>query len=313
MIKAEQVRRWALEQVGAPYIYGGIGRKCTPKYREQQIKQYPRYEDAIRKYCPVLSGAQEVCSGCKYNGRMAFDCAQLTRRAAEAAGLTLPSGANSQLIKGDWLLTGPIDTLPLNRVAFLYRRDAAGKAQHTGIYLGDGTVVDARGHASGVVRNKLREYGWTDWRILNGQDAIYTGDPLPVPAAPPKVDVVAPTASTKPAPERILAVSKGQPLQRGEDVRTLQHQLVSLGYTVGEKGADGVYGYDTEAAVRAWQVASNRSVTGILDEVERSALMASRVKPATVELYTVTIPGLTKAQADAIKTAWSNATVTNQR
>lgn len=313
MTRSDIIKAYALQQVYAPYIYGGTGRKCTPKYREQQIKQYPRFEASISKYCPVLTGAQEVCSGCKYNGRQAFDCAQLTRRAAEAAGLKLPSGANSQLTKGDWLLSGPIDTLPNTRVAFLYRLDAAGKAQHTGIYLGDGTVVDARGHASGVVRNKLREYGWTDWRILAGQDAIYTGDPLPVPAAPPKVDVVAPTASTKPTPERILAVTKGQPLQRGEDVRTLQQQLIKLGYEVGDKGADGVYGWDTEAAVRAWQVASNRSVTGILDEVEKSALMSSRVKPAPADLYTVTIPSLTKEQADAIKSAWPNATVANQR
>lgn len=33
--------------------------------------------------------------------------------------------------------------------------------QHTGIYLGDGYVIDARGSSAGVVKSKLSSYPWT--------------------------------------------------------------------------------------------------------------------------------------------------------
>ena len=37
---------------------------------------------------------------------------------------------------------------------------------------------------------------------------------------------------------------------RGDDVRKLQQALQSAGYDVGSTGADGVYGRNTQAAVR---------------------------------------------------------------
>ena len=41
---------------------------------------------------------------------------------------------------------------------------------------------------------------------------------------------------------------------RGEDVRRVQQRLIALGYSVGPKGADGVYGWDTYRAVVAYQM-----------------------------------------------------------
>ena len=79
--------------------------------RRQQAEQYPTMANAIRKNCPVLSGKQETCDGCKYQGKKAYDCAQVTRLSAKAAELTLPSGASSQWNKGDWAQKGAIDTL----------------------------------------------------------------------------------------------------------------------------------------------------------------------------------------------------------
>ena len=44
---------------------------------------------------------------------------------------------------------------------------------HTGIYLGDGTVVDARGTKDGVLHQPIEKYGkWTHWGIPNG---LYDG------------------------------------------------------------------------------------------------------------------------------------------
>lgn len=171
MTKSETIRAFALGCEGCAYIYGATGQKCTPSYRRERAAQYPGYADAIRKYCPVLSDRQSGCSGCKYAGRKAYDCAQLTRFSAKAAGLTLPSGASSQWNKAEWAEKGAIDTLPRGRVCFLYRESrTANPMSHTGVYLGDGTCVHAKGHSSGVVHEAVENAKWSHWGILRGME-----------------------------------------------------------------------------------------------------------------------------------------------
>ena len=110
---AASIRAYALEQVGGPYIMGATAEKCTPKYRRALAEGRSKdYADKITAYCPGLSGKQDDCDGCKWQGMIAHDCAQLTRHAAEAAGLSLPSGATSQWQEGAWAAKGLIGTLP---------------------------------------------------------------------------------------------------------------------------------------------------------------------------------------------------------
>lgn len=307
--RSDKIRDFALQQEGAPYIYGGTGRLCTPAYRKQQIKQYPDMEHQITTNCPVLSGKQINCSGCKYSGRKAFDCAQLTRRAAEAAGLTLPSGATSQFNKGDWEQEGHIQELPPNQVAFLYRQASDGSVPHTGTALGDGTAMDARSHSRGVIRQPISSYPWTHYKLLAGQNDPYTGNPIKPEPKPAPADnkPIPPTTSTP----RTLRVTKGQPLLRGEDVRQLQMHLLKLGYAVGEKGADGVYGYDSQAAVMSYQAAHRLSNTGVADDRLQAEIKAAATKYLQQEekFYTVTLTGMTQAQVDKIKASWPQAKV----
>lgn len=169
MTNNEKIKAFVLEAVGCPYVYGATGQKCTAAYRRARMEQYPGSAEAIKKNCQVLSGKSATCYGCKYNGKKAYDCAQLTRFAAKAIGAEIPSGATSQWNKVDWAQKGALDSLPLHQVCFLYlERD--GKMGHTGVYLGDGTVVDARGHSAGVVHRKLDDVQWTHWALLKQQE-----------------------------------------------------------------------------------------------------------------------------------------------
>ena len=146
----------ALSLVGQGYIYGAKGQTCSPAFRQQQAQQYPE------------QAAMILGKGEKWDGVPVWDCAQLTRAAAAAAGITLVSGATSQWKQTDWAQTGVIADLPADTPAFVFRGD--GKTmQHTGLSLGDGTCVHARGTAYGVVHEPIAEYPWTHFALAPAQ------------------------------------------------------------------------------------------------------------------------------------------------
>lgn len=146
----KEAAAFALSKVGQGYIYGAKGQVCSPSFRQQQAAQYP---DQAKYILDV---------GKKWDGVPVWDCAQLTRYAAKAAWVTLPSGATSQWRKGPWKRKGEIGTLPEGEVLFLYRQKGS-VMQHTGLALGDGTCVHARGTAYGVIQQPLAGYAWTHW------------------------------------------------------------------------------------------------------------------------------------------------------
>ncbi|MDQ0314867.1 glycoside hydrolase family protein [Amorphus orientalis] len=65
----------------------------------------------------------------------------------------------------------------------------------------------------------------------------------------------------------------------GEAVREVQRTLKGLGYDIGPAGADGIYGADTGAAVRAFQGDHGLTVDGKMGTATRTALEASQAVP----------------------------------
>lgn len=145
----------ALSLVGHGYIYGAKGQVCSVDFRQQQAAQYPEQADNI------------LGTGAKWDGKPVWDCAQLTRAVAKAAGVTLVSGATSQWDKTDWAERGEISSIPDGKTVFVYRRNKTNPnvMQHTGVALGDGTCVHARGTAYGVMRQTMAEHAWTHWAL----------------------------------------------------------------------------------------------------------------------------------------------------
>lgn len=155
-MNAKKAIEKALSLVGQGYIYGAKGQTCSPEFRQGQAEQYPEQAENI------------LDEGAKWDGVPVWDCAQLTRAVAKEGGATLVSGATSQWKKTEWSQTGEIDELPTTTPCFVYRRQENSKTTmaHTGFYLGDGTVVHARGTAHGVVRQNVTEYPWTHWAVM---------------------------------------------------------------------------------------------------------------------------------------------------
>lgn len=168
--KAAKVKEWALSKKGCGYVWGATGYVLTQSKLDSLKKQYPDYVSQSKNG--------------KWLGKQVFDCAQFTRFAMKEVGITLVSGASSQWKKTDWEAKGTIDTIPTDKVCLLYRESpSANPMQHTGVYLGDGYVMDARGSNSGVVYSKLSSYGWTHWAIPKGlydEDIEIEEEVLPV-------------------------------------------------------------------------------------------------------------------------------------
>jgi pyrroline-5-carboxylate reductase len=86
-----------------------------------------------------------------------------------------------------------------------------------------------------------------------------------------------------------------------EAVKKLQTILVSLGYDLGKNPIDGEFGTATAKAVKAFQQANGLEVDGIVGPKTWAALLQD-----PVEKVTVTIPGLTREQANALITEYPN-------
>ena len=91
-----------------------------------------------------------------------------------------------------------------------------------------------------------------------------------------------------------------------------QTRLEKLGYSLGICGIDGDFGTATEAAVKQFQKDHGLTADGICGPKTWAALDAAQPgtepKPEPAEeRYTVTIPNLTKEEADELCRTWSGA------
>lgn len=142
----EKVVTWLNDKIGDYYIWGSTGYVLTKSKLDELITQYPNYVSYSKNSKAI--------------GHRVWDCASLVRYAMKQIGISMVSGATSQWKKTKWARKGTIDQLPKDQVACLYRWTGS-VMQHTGIYLGDGYVIDARGSDAGVVKSKLSSYPWT--------------------------------------------------------------------------------------------------------------------------------------------------------
>ena len=123
------------------------------------------------------------------------------------------------------------------------------------------TIIDHSGsHSLGLGSNHAdiqhwsRKYGKTMENVRNDVAAILAGDGV-------SVTPVEPTTDTN--------LKKGD---KGEAVKTMQTMLIACGYDCGSTGADGDFGKNTEAALRAFQKDKGLTVDGIYGPVSKATL-----------------------------------------
>ena len=252
--KALKVVESAKSQLGNPYVFGMWGRQCTPSVRRQYAGYNPSHKSAIFKACPVLSGKQPSCDGCKWQGKLAFDCRGFTYWCLLQAGIKIKgSGATAQYnTAANWAQRGDISDMPDVVCCVFQRRN--GRMQHTGLHIGGGKVIHC---SAGVQCGDTSDKAWTHYAIPAG---LYTAEEI--------------AAAGKPEPEKptetvVFNLRRGS---RGSEVTKLQAALNALGYDCG--ATDGIFGAKTEMAVRAFQQAKGLTVDGIAGRFTQRALYA---------------------------------------
>lgn len=147
-------------QLGKPYWYGTFGQIATENLLRQKSIQYPvqyKWTDFIEQY-----------------GQRVHDCVGLIKGYLWSENLNSTPIYNSKQdkdvsgMKANCTETGNIKTIP-ELPGVLVFMDG-----HVGIYIGNGKVIEARGHAYGVVETNLVGRGWTKWGKLDW--ITYVGD-----------------------------------------------------------------------------------------------------------------------------------------
>jgi hypothetical protein len=123
--------------------------------------------------------------------------------------------------------------------------------------------------------------------VRNDVAAILAGDGVSVTPVEPTTDI---------------NLKKGD---KGEAVKTMQTMLIACGYSCGSTGADGDFGKNTEAALRAFQKDNGLTVDGIYGPVSKAALEKAYAEGKT-QTPTNTTTDNAKAIWDRLFTAIQN-------
>lgn len=141
---------YAKAQLGLPYWYGTFGQTSTADLYAYKRKQYPVYykswDDFPTQY-----------------GKRVHDCVGLIKGYLWSDTPTAtPKYNSSQDVSANGMLSkctekGTISTMPDVPGVLVFM------SGHVGIYIGNGEVIEARGHEYGVVKTKLKSRPWVNW------------------------------------------------------------------------------------------------------------------------------------------------------
>ena len=242
MKTASGLVEYSIAQLGKPYWYGTFGQTANSGLLAAKRQQYPNY------YTAGDFPAQF--------GQKVHDCVGLIKGylwCDTPDSEPIYKAAQDVAVSGLFMVcpeNGSIDTMPDTPGVCVFMRDMS----HVGVYIGGGYVVEATGHARGVVKTKLAGRGWGLW----GKPRWISYEATATPSQP---------ATTTPTTASTLTVT-GLPLLRygdkGECVRSAQLLLTGRGYSCGRCGADGEIGQDTYNAVIAYQRACGLQQDGII-------------------------------------------------
>ena len=234
--------------------------------------------------------AQTVEYGAQWIGKRVADCSGLAAWAFRQLGGYVFHGSNTiwnQYVTGRCALKFGVRTdgkeiLPGDPVFKKRRENGAVNRHHIGYYVGNGTVIEAKGTRWGVVTSRLEEWDETaHWLNVEYEGGlIFMGKPT---------------------------LKRGD---KGADVVEMQGLLARSGYALpaakaAPDGIDGVFGANTEAALRNFQQDHGLTPDGVCgdqtwDALERAAKGGGDAPAGTVNVSKAALRELRQKALDMI-------------
>lgn len=155
-------------QLGKPYWYGTFGQTATAALYYDRKAMYPGYYTADN-FMEQL-------------GQRVHDCVGLIKGYLWSATPTstpvyTPSeDVNVPMLYNRCTERGTLSSLPEIPGVCVFMTSM----EHVGVYIGNGKVIEARGHAWGVVETNLKDRGWGLWGKPQYIDYSVTPEPEPV-------------------------------------------------------------------------------------------------------------------------------------
>lgn len=255
MKTGQGLKEYAIAQLGRPYWWGCFGQRADGALYAQKKKQYPAYYTAADFTAQYGQKVHDCCGMIK--GYLWCDTPDGSPKYNAAQDVAV-GGLYSSCWK-----TGSIHTLPEIPGVCVFMADMG----HVGVYIGNGEVVEAMGHAYGVVKTKVAGRGWAYWGMpewISYDDAAEDG-PSGTPATTKGTDFS--------MNFRILREGCV-----GEDVKALQLMLKVRGYQCGYygtngDGADGEFGAATRKQLISYQRVNGLEPDGEAGPDTMSALL----------------------------------------
>ena len=233
---------YATYHLGAAYWWGCYGQTATKKLLEFKRLQYPDVYNT-----ELYNDATEQM------GKRVFDCCGLIKGYLWSdEPKSIPTYNSSQDVNVNGLFlkcreTGVLSTLPEILGLCLF----TASLDHVGVYIGNGYVIEAKGHKYGVVKTKIGDGAWRLWgkpSYIDYSDSFNTKweEPYLKLSSMEKVMI-----------DRLPMLKEGS---KGVFVKLLQILLSYNKYDVEETGT---YDFDTYMSVKDWQEKLNLEVDGI--------------------------------------------------
>lgn len=237
-VEFSDFKTYLISKLGMMYVLGAQGHKFVDLL-DRLCAMEKKDIDLVNNVLTLLE--KKLKAGVDINTLLAFDC----------SGLGMKWLIDNGIFKYDMTAKDMYNSIPqkvesLNSVRagdFVFTESLG----HVGYAIGDDSVIEARGTSWGVVLTDLYKREWTkiarpDWWI----------------------DV------EKPVLRRELYLT--DPLMKGDDVEDCQKLLIEKKYNPGK--VDGVFGRNTEIAVKNFQTDSNLNVSrlGVVGKKTATAL-----------------------------------------
>lgn len=151
------------KQLGLPYWWGTFGQVATQDLLDQKKKQYPSQYTA-RDFTLQFGKRVHDCVGLIKGYLWTNDKGTIIYTPSQDKDV---SGMKANCIIGN------IKDIPELKGLLVFMKG------HVGVYIGNGEVIEAKGHKYGVVKTKLKDRPWTEYGKLKWINYIEEEELMP--------------------------------------------------------------------------------------------------------------------------------------